>query len=183
MMSVRVADYCCNGRLSAVKESVSLPISLSDEDFESLRHLLKIVTDNHLYELSVALRDDLNVTIKTAPPHAPLAAPHSAPVSSSQHHAAASSSGHATSTVPQARPGMPVVAPMVGIYYHSPTPEDPPFVKVGDIIRIGQTIGLIEAMKVFSEVPSEAAGRVIEMAAENGTLVQLGQPLFYLELA
>lgn len=70
---------------------------------------------------------------------------------------------------------------MVGIYYASPSPDDPPFVVTGDRIQVGQTIGLIEAMKVFSEIPSDIAGRVVEVAAANGDLVQLGQALLYVE--
>ena len=72
---------------------------------------------------------------------------------------------------------------MVGVFYRSPSPEDPPFIHVGDIVRVGQPIGLIEAMKVFSEVPAEIAGRVVEIPVESGKLVQQGQPLVYIEPA
>ena len=72
---------------------------------------------------------------------------------------------------------------MVGVFFRSPTPEDPPFVNVGDIISVGQTIGLIEAMKVYSELPSELAGRILEIPAVNGKLVQQGQPLIVVETA
>lgn len=72
-------------------------------------------------------------------------------------------------------------SPMVGVFYHSPSPEDPPFVNVGDIIKVGQTVGLIEAMKVYSELPSDVSGRIVRLAAENGALVQQGQPLLYVE--
>ena len=70
---------------------------------------------------------------------------------------------------------------MVGVFYQSPSPEDPPFVMVGDLVKVGQPIGLIEAMKVYSEVPSEVAGRVMEMPVESGKLVQQGQALIYVE--
>lgn len=72
-------------------------------------------------------------------------------------------------------------SPMVGVFYQSPSPDDPPFVSVGDFVRVGQPIGLIEAMKVYSEVPSEVAGRVTEMPVESGRLVQQGQPLIFVE--
>jgi acetyl-CoA carboxylase biotin carboxyl carrier protein len=72
-------------------------------------------------------------------------------------------------------------SPMVGVFYQSPSPDDPPFVSVGDFVRVGQPIGLIEAMKVYSEVPSEVAGRVTEMPVESGSLVQQGQPLIFVE--
>ena len=72
-------------------------------------------------------------------------------------------------------------SPMVGVFYQSPSPDDPPFVSVGDFVRVGQPIGLIEAMKVYSEVPSEVSGRVTEMPVESGKLVQQGQPLIFVE--
>ena len=72
-------------------------------------------------------------------------------------------------------------SPMVGVFYQSPSPDDPPFVSVGDFVKVGQPIGLIEAMKVYSEVPSEVSGRVTEMPVESGKLVQQGQPLIFVE--
>lgn len=70
---------------------------------------------------------------------------------------------------------------MVGIFYSAPSPGEPPFIQAGDVIQIGAVIGLIEAMKVYSEVPSEVAGRVVEIVAANGVLVQQGEPLLYVE--
>ncbi len=90
----------------------------------------------------------------------------------------------AASAPPAAPPGGVRIAqesPMVGVYYRSPSPEDPPFVSVGDQIKVGQPIGLIEAMKVYSELPSEVAGRIVEIAAQNGKLVQQGQPILFVE--
>ena len=72
-------------------------------------------------------------------------------------------------------------SPMVGVFYRSPSPEDPPYVNVGDTIKVGQTVGLIEAMKVYSELPSDISGRIVRLAAENGALVQQGQPLLFVE--
>jgi acetyl-CoA carboxylase biotin carboxyl carrier protein len=66
---------------------------------------------------------------------------------------------------------------MTGVYYRAPAPKEPPFVEVGDHIEVGQPIGLIEAMKVFSEVPSEVSGRVVEMPVKNGELVHQDQVL------
>ena len=78
-------------------------------------------------------------------------------------------------------PQLRLKSPMVGVFYQSPSPDDPPFVAVGDFVKVGQPIGLIEAMKVYSEVPSEVAGRVTEMPVESGKLVQQGQPLIFVE--
>jgi acetyl-CoA carboxylase biotin carboxyl carrier protein len=77
--------------------------------------------------------------------------------------------------------GTPVTSPMTGIYYRSPSPSAPAFVKEGDEVAEGQVIGLIEAMKVFSEIPSPAAGTVVKMVAESGQLVQPGDVLVWIK--
>lgn len=71
--------------------------------------------------------------------------------------------------------------PLTGVYYTAPTPTAPPFVSVGDIIQVGQTVALIEAMKVFSEIPSEVAGRVVAIQAQNGDVVKKGDVLLQVE--
>ncbi len=73
--------------------------------------------------------------------------------------------------------GQPVSSPMAGIFYLSSSPSSPPFVKEGDTVSAGQTIGLIEAMKVFNEIPSPFAGTVLEILVEGGAVVQPGQVL------
>jgi acetyl-CoA carboxylase biotin carboxyl carrier protein len=74
-----------------------------------------------------------------------------------------------------------VVAPLTGIFYASPTPGSPPFVEVGREVIIGQVIGLIEAMKLFNEIKSDKAGRVVRVVPENGALVKAKQPLIEVE--
>jgi acetyl-CoA carboxylase biotin carboxyl carrier protein len=70
-----------------------------------------------------------------------------------------------------------VTAPLTGLYYSAPSPTSPPFVSVGDMIHVGQVVALIEAMKVFNEVPSEVSGRVVKILATNGAVVQKGEAL------
>jgi acetyl-CoA carboxylase biotin carboxyl carrier protein len=74
-----------------------------------------------------------------------------------------------------------VKAPLTGIWYGSPSPGSPPYVQVGGEVAVGQTIGLIEAMKLFNEIKSDLAGRVVRMVAENGQLVKAKQPLIEVE--
>lgn len=74
-----------------------------------------------------------------------------------------------------------IEAPMVGVFYRSAQPGAPPLVEVGDHVEVGQTIGLIEAMKVFSEIPAEVAGTVVKITDKNGQLVRQGEPLIYLK--
>ncbi len=86
----------------------------------------------------------------------------------------------AESAAPDRSGWIMVAAPMVGVFYRSPAPGEPPIVSLGDPVEQGQVIGIIEAMKVFSEVPSEHEGRVVELVAEDGQLVRAGDPLMYL---
>lgn len=74
-----------------------------------------------------------------------------------------------------------VRAPLIGIFYTSPAPAIPAFVNIGDIVKEGQTVCIVEAMKVFNEIKSDWAGRVVAIPAENGKLVQAGDPLVVLE--
>ena len=70
-----------------------------------------------------------------------------------------------------------IKAPLTGIWYGSPAPGSAPFVEVGREVAVGQVVGLIEAMKLFNEIKSELAGRVIRVVPESGTLVKAKQPL------
>ena len=86
----------------------------------------------------------------------------------------------ATAVVEQRPSGLPVSSPMNGIYYASPSPSAPPFVKPGESVTAGQVVGLIEAMKVFNEIVAPVSGIVDKVVAESGQLVQPGDPLLYI---
>ncbi|NKB67146.1 MAG: acetyl-CoA carboxylase biotin carboxyl carrier protein [Candidatus Latescibacteria bacterium] len=70
-----------------------------------------------------------------------------------------------------------VASPMVGTFYSSSSPEDDPFVKVGDQVTAGQTVCIIEAMKIMNEIEADMAGEVVEVAVDNGSPVEFNQPL------
>jgi acetyl-CoA carboxylase biotin carboxyl carrier protein len=88
-----------------------------------------------------------------------------------------SASGLASAPAPVAAAVLAVRAPLTGIFYASPGPGSPPFVSVGREVVVGQVIGLIEAMKLFNEIKSDQAGRVVRVIAEDGALVKAKQPL------
>jgi acetyl-CoA carboxylase biotin carboxyl carrier protein len=77
--------------------------------------------------------------------------------------------------------GHTIVAPMVGTFYAAPSPKEPPFVEESDEIRVGDTVGIIEAMKMMNEIESEFAGRVARILVKNGQPVEYGQPLMVIE--
>ena len=81
----------------------------------------------------------------------------------------------------QGERGAAILAPMTGVYYAAPSPTSPPFVSIGDVVQVGQAIALIEAMKVFNEVQAEISGRVVELVAQNGDVVQKGDVLIRVE--
>ena len=74
--------------------------------------------------------------------------------------------------------GEELLSPMPGTYYSSPTPDDPSFVSVGDQVKIGQTLCIIEAMKIMNEIESESDGKVVDIMVKNGEPVEYNQPLF-----
>lgn len=76
-----------------------------------------------------------------------------------------------------------ITAPMVGTFYRAPSPDAPPFVEIGSVVRKGQPVCLIEVMKLFTTINAEHDGHVVEIGAENGELVEFGQTLFVIEPA
>lgn len=102
----------------------------------------------------------------TAPAVAPVAMPAAAPEPAAQTPAAA----------PEPK-GTEVTAPMVGVFYAAPAPGDEPFVRVGSKVKAGETLCIIEAMKVLNEVTAEADGEVLEICVADGDLVEFGSCL------
>ena len=98
-------------------------------------------------------------------------------------------SGPAPLAAPQVHVAMPAIesrfvaikSPMVGTVYLAANPESPPFVKVGDHVGNDSTICIIEAMKVFNEIPAETTGKIVAVLVENGAPVEFGQPLFRID--
>jgi acetyl-CoA carboxylase biotin carboxyl carrier protein len=114
--------------------------------------------------LAAAPLTQVNVPAARAADAAP-AAPASAPAAAT----------HAGSTLPA---GHVVRSPMVGTFYVASSPEAPPFVKVGQSVKQGETLGVIEAMKMFNQIESDKAGTVVAILVENGQPVEFDEPMF-----
>jgi biotin carboxyl carrier protein len=142
---------------------------------DDVRRLAKLVEQHSLAELRYeegALRVTLRTTMPELPTGPSLAvAPALLPPGD----------GELIASSPTAPIGSPVEAPIMGVFYRSPAPGSPPFIEVGDTVEKDQPIGMIEAMKVFSEVLADHAGKVLAIPAENGKLVQPGDVLVLLE--
>ncbi len=129
---------------------------------------------------ALVLRKASAMTAHTA--GSPAGAPsHGADVPAPGDGGAAPSGSERAAGSPAPGPSQVVVAPLTGIYYAAPTPDSPPFVASGREVAVGQVIGLIEAMKLFNEIKSDKAGRVVRVVAENGALVKAKQPLIEVE--
>jgi len=90
-------------------------------------------------------------------------------------------------TEPQPEPAgtnqIKVTSPIVGTFYRASSPEKPPYVEAGDIVKKGQVLCIIEAMKLMNEIESETTGKIVQILVENGQPVEYGQPLFVIEPA
>ena len=149
--------------------------------FESdyIEKLAKIIADNGLTEISledgeqaITIRKDLPEVnmVASAPAAMPAAVPAAAPASSP-----------AAEAKPAEAKGKAITSPMVGTFYAASSPENPPFVKVGDKVSKGQVLGIVEAMKLMNEIESEFDGTVKEILVENEQMVEFGQPMFVIE--
>jgi acetyl-CoA carboxylase biotin carboxyl carrier protein len=141
-------------------------------DDKLVRALAALLDETGLTEIEYAVGDHrIRVARSTTLAPAALAIPAAAPLS------AASAEGLPAAA---AHPGA-VKAPMVGTAYLSPQPGAPAFVKVGDSVREGESLLIIEAMKVMNQIPSPRAGRVAQILVADGAPVEYGQPLIVLE--
>lgn len=169
--------------------------SNSSEAFtrEEVRELVKLVHDNDITELLIE-RDNgsqrLHIKRDRPAPAPVMMAPVASQPSVAQPAVSLSNSPAPApgSVIPD--PGAPpidsyhkVVAPMVGTFYHAPSPKDPNFVNVGDMVEKDQVIGIIEAMKIMNEIKSDHRGRCVRISVENGQPVEYGQTLILLEPA
>ena len=108
------------------------------------------------------------------PPPPPVAVPAPAPVS-------AALAAAAPAPKAEAKPGVIVTSPFVGTFYRAPSPDSPPFVDVGTVVKKGQVLCIVEAMKLMNEIEAEASGKIAEILVANATPVEFGQALFRIE--
>ncbi|HTH63009.1 MAG TPA: acetyl-CoA carboxylase biotin carboxyl carrier protein [Paraburkholderia sp.] len=149
-------------------------------DLRKLKTLIDLVSESGISELEVTEGEGKVRIVKNAPPvyvqsPAPqFAAPGSAPAAIGSTPEAAAPAAPA----PAAPQGHVVTSPMVGTFYRAPSPGADPFVQVGDMVKEGQTLCIIEAMKLLNEIESDVAGVVKEILVDNGQAVEYGQPLY-----
>lgn len=146
-------------------------------DLRKLKTLIDLVAESGISELEVTEEND-KVRIVNKVQTVAVAAP---AVTAAPVVAAAPATPAAAAPAPAEEPvvqGKTVTSPMVGTFYRAPNPGAEPFVKVGDHVEVGQTLGIIEAMKLLNEIEAETSGTVKEICVENAQPVEFGQPLF-----
>ena len=153
-------------------------------DLKLLNEILDILDRRGIAEFELE-EGGTRVRIRRAEASAlPSVAAHLAPavVAMPQSAAAVAPAGLAPAAAPletQEEPGLHVLnSPIVGTFYSAPDPNSPPFVNVGDRVRVGQVLCIIEAMKLMNEIEAEVAGVIVKIQQENGQPVQYGAPLF-----
>lgn len=153
-------------------------------DIPKIKPLIKWLVDMGFTEIEIKKGDEslrVGRQDKHASHHHAPAQVHM-PAHSAPHIPAAVPTPSTTTSAPEpAIPGHPVLAPMVGTLYTSPSPETPPFVTMGKHVKAGETLCIIEAMKMFNEVEADRSGVITGILAANGDPVEFGQPLFIIE--
>jgi acetyl-CoA carboxylase biotin carboxyl carrier protein len=157
-------------------------------DFDELKQILDIVREHQLTEFELE-RDGLKIKIKKDSGSRPPAAVAELPAVAA-HPLPAAPSATAPAAIPATAAAAPagveadeielavVKSPIVGTFYRAPEPNAPPFVKIGDIVRKGQVLCILEAMKLMNEIDSEYDGEVVKIYVENAQSVQYGERLF-----
>ncbi len=157
-------------------------------DIDNLRALLELLSEQNVAEFEHESEDvRIHIVRSHAAPAGPFAFPPggSMPTVGFGGPTAAGGAGAGTASVsaPEPTDVLDVTSPFVGTFYRSPSPEAPSFAEVGSVVRPGQTLCIIEAMKLMNEIEAEISGTVIEVFAQSGKSVEFGQKLFRIKKA
>ncbi len=152
-------------------------------DLRKLKTLIDLVSESNISELEITEAEGKVRIVKGGPP---MAAPPSyamAPTVSAAPVAAAGAAAApaVAAEAPAAPEGKLIKSPMVGTFYRSASPGSKAFVEIGDAIKQGVPVCIIEAMKIMNEIESDTEGKILRILCENGQAVEFGQPLFIVE--
>ncbi len=156
-------------------------------NLDQLRELIAILNQTDISELTLE-SGDLRLSIRknetkaVASESNPVAAaPQSNPTTVAVSNSTPSVSAPPPLETSPAKKLIDITSPMVGTFYTAPAPDEPPFVEVGDQVRKGQTVCIIEAMKLMNEIDAESSGRVVEILVDNAQPIEYGQILMRIE--
>jgi acetyl-CoA carboxylase biotin carboxyl carrier protein len=154
-------------------------------DLRKLKTLVDLVSESNIAELEITEADGKVRIVKASAPVAMSAAPlvMAAPAASTPQPASARASAEsaAAEAAAEADDGHIVKSPMVGTFYRAASPGGKPLVEVGDSIKAGEPLCIIEAMKIMNEIEADVGGSISRVLVENGQAVEFGQPLFVID--
>ena len=136
-------------------------------DIEKIRTLIALMEESELVNLEISSDDE----------HISLTRHYDAPAPTMMAAPAAGAAPIAAEAKPAGKAGSIETSPMVGVYYSAPSPNDPPFIKVGQKVQAGDTLGIIEAMKIMNPLEATQSGVIDEILVTNSEVVQFGQPI------
>jgi acetyl-CoA carboxylase biotin carboxyl carrier protein len=156
-------------------------------DIRKIKKLIELLEESGIAEIEIKEGEEAvrisRMPTGTAAYHGmpTYAMPMAAPVAAPAQIASAPAAAEAPAAAPRRANEHVVTAPMVGTFYSASTPGGKAFVEIGDEVKVGQTLCIIEAMKMMNQIESDKAGRVTSIMARNGDPVEFGQPLFVVE--
>jgi acetyl-CoA carboxylase biotin carboxyl carrier protein len=154
-------------------------------DLRKIKKLIDLLEESNLAELEIREGEEI-VRLSRIPKGMVSTLPMAAPLQPAQISLSAAGSPQPANAAPAAAAPMEkalpdghiVTAPMVGTFYASVNPESPPFVKVGQAVKAGDTLGIIEAMKMFNQIEADVSGTVLSILVGNGQPVEFDEPMF-----
>jgi acetyl-CoA carboxylase biotin carboxyl carrier protein len=149
-------------------------------DLRKLKTLIDLVSDSNVSELEITEAEGKVRIVKSMGVAAPVVLQQAAPVMAAPVAVAAAPVAEAPVVV-EAAAGHAVKSPMVGTFYRSSSPGSAPFIQIGSVVKEGDTLCIIEAMKILNEIESDKSGTVTQILCENGQAVEYGQALFIVE--
>lgn len=162
-------------------------MKLDTLSIDALKEIVKVAKEQGVAELSVEAKDfKVSVNFATAPAQIHHVAPiaHAAPAAHVAHAAPAQAAQAPAPKATASDAGLHVIkSPFVGTFYASPSPGKPVYCKVGDKVKAGQALCVLEAMKIMNEIDSDVNGEIVEICVDNESLVEFGQPLFKIKKA
>lgn len=151
-------------------------------ELRELRQLIRLVQRTGIGELELASGGrSVRISASSSSGAPWVVAPAGTPARPAAFEPPAAPAAGAAAAAAAADQSKAITSPMVGTFYRSPAPDAEPYVEVGDIVEVGQTVCIIEAMKLMNEIESELKGRVVKLLVENSQPVEFGQKLFLVE--
>jgi acetyl-CoA carboxylase biotin carboxyl carrier protein len=150
-------------------------------DIRKVKKLIELLEESGIAEIEITEGEE-GVRISRYPKNMPMPAPQMQYVAApAQAGAPAQAPAPAEAPQPEQPKGHTVTAPMVGTFYTSPSPDAAPFAPIGATVNVGDTLCIIEAMKMMNQIEADKAGRITAVLAKNGEPVEYGQPLFIIQ--